>query len=186
MENKPLLPARVEAACLRLLQRIVVVPGLAKRTWRIKRMAFGPSGAHKSCVLRALIRRVFRFCLTNPGMVIGLAGLAVLAAVVVFHFKLPVTCLWRRHFGTPCPGCGMTRALTELLRGHWAAAWQAHPWSYLVMPLLLWGIATPLTRRFWGFPAAGSTAQRPWSMPLLFVVLAAFTAWALWRALGLA
>jgi len=44
--------------------------------------------------------------------------------------------LWRCSFhtvtGLPCPGCGMTRGMTALLRGRVAEAWHWHPFTPLI------------------------------------------------------
>lgn len=39
----------------------------------------------------------------------------------------PVLCPWRSITGTPCPGCGTTRAAASLLRGDLAVSWDHHP-----------------------------------------------------------
>lgn len=53
----------------------------------------------------------------------------------------PVTCAFRVVGGVPCPGCGMTRALTELVRGHLSAGLRYHPLSVLTLVSLAvaWG-----------------------------------------------
>jgi len=40
-------------------------------------------------------------------------------------------------YGVDCPGCGMTRALSHLVRGHGVAALQSHPFSPLVLIYLI-------------------------------------------------
>lgn len=53
--------------------------------------------------------------------------LAVLA-VLTGSTLCPVAALT----GTPCPGCGMTRAVVALARGDLSAAWRWHPLAPLV------------------------------------------------------
>lgn len=43
-------------------------------------------------------------------------------------------CLFSWVFDHGCPGCGLGRAIAFLVRGAWAASWQAHP---LAAPALL-------------------------------------------------
>ncbi len=45
-------------------------------------------------------------------------------------------CLFRILSGLPCPGCGLTRALSSLLHGDWAAAFSYHPFVFAVFPAL--------------------------------------------------
>ena len=49
----------------------------------------------------------------------------------------PVTCAFRVVGGVPCPGCGMTRALTELVRGRLEASLHYHPLSVLTLACLV-------------------------------------------------
>lgn len=35
--------------------------------------------------------------------------------------------------GFPCPGCGMTRAMFAISRGDFAAAWELHPFSFVLI-----------------------------------------------------
>jgi len=44
-------------------------------------------------------------------------------------------CLFRALSGLPCPGCGLTRALSSLVQGHPAAAFDYHPFAFIVLPL---------------------------------------------------
>ena len=44
-------------------------------------------------------------------------------------------CLFRALTGLPCPGCGLTRALSSLIQGHPAAAFSYHPFAFIVLPL---------------------------------------------------
>jgi len=57
----------------------------------------------------------------------GLA-LACAAQVAMTALRLPGwPCPFREALGLPCPGCGLSRALSALLRGEWrqAIAWHA-------------------------------------------------------------
>ena len=63
-----------------------------------------------------------------PVLLAGLWGYARFAGAG------PVTCALRIVGGVPCPGCGMTRALTELVHARLDASWRYHP---LAIPTLI-------------------------------------------------
>jgi len=46
-------------------------------------------------------------------------------------------CLFRALSGLPCPGCGLTRALSSLLDGRAAAAFAYHPFVFILLPLFV-------------------------------------------------
>lgn len=46
-------------------------------------------------------------------------------------------CALRALTGWPCPGCGLSRAITLMLRGRWRESLQLHPFALYVM---LWGV----------------------------------------------
>ena len=62
-------------------------------------------------------------------------GLILLGAILIGANVLGFS-LWRCTFhdvtGMPCPGCGMTRGMTALVRGHWHEAWHWHPFTPLI------------------------------------------------------
>ncbi len=62
----------------------------------------------------------------------GAAGLVVLALWSPPDDPALSLCLTRRALGLPCPGCGLTRALSQLLQGHLARAIALHPLAPLV------------------------------------------------------
>ena len=82
-------------------------------------------------------------------------------------------CFLNSLTGLPCPGCGMTRAVTALLHGNWTLAMTYHPLSpgYLVIGFLL-GLAAIL-------PASGRSrlvlavrsVERVSALPALLVLL---------------
>ena len=70
----------------------------------------------------------------------GVARSAFALAVVVATASLagavtaaPTLCPVALLTGTPCPGCGMTRAVLALARGDLRASWAAHPLASLVV-----------------------------------------------------
>ena len=50
-----------------------------------------------------------------------------------------IGCPIRWLTGIPCAGCGMSRALLSVFKGHFGAAWSYHPLILLMLPLaILW------------------------------------------------
>ena len=49
-------------------------------------------------------------------------------------------CPFRLLTGFTCPGCGTTRALHEILHGHFAAAFMLNPLLLLAIPFLLFAL----------------------------------------------
>ena len=61
-------------------------------------------------------------------LVLGLSGsMLYLHYIVPFLENTGYTCVVYRLFGIYCPGCGGTRAVSALLRGHFLAATWYHP-----------------------------------------------------------
>jgi len=69
---------------------------------------------------------------------------AALAAAGVLFFVNPSEhgifppCLFHRFTGWNCPGCGATRAMYELLHGHWVTAFHDNALFLAALPLLVW------------------------------------------------
>jgi len=49
-------------------------------------------------------------------------------------------CLFRALTGLTCPGCGSTRAMHQILHGHFAAAFMLNPLFLLAIPFLLYAL----------------------------------------------
>jgi len=70
-----------------------------------------------------------------------LGVLVLLVAAIVLFFFDPATygfyppCVFRTIFGAACPGCGSLRAMHQLLRGNFAAAWALNPMLMIAGPL---------------------------------------------------
>ncbi len=86
--------------------------------------------------------------------------LALLVLLFLMHFS-GIGCPFRFFFGIPCAGCGMSRALLELLQGHGAEAVRLHP---LV-------VAMPFAAVLWLFRRHIPEKYRK---PILSVMIAAF------------
>lgn len=86
---------------------------------------------------------------------------------------LGLPCWVQAAFGIPCPGCGMSRAVADLLRLDipGALGWHFMVWS---LPFLLWGLFTDgrifrnvrLNKLLWGVISLGFLVQ--WGIHLLF------------------
>ncbi|MBI2895508.1 MAG: DUF2752 domain-containing protein [Deltaproteobacteria bacterium] len=108
------------------------------------------------------------------GARIALAVVAVGGpAAVALAFAAPLTtgpvlCGFRRMFGIPCPGCGLTRSLVSLVHLDLRAAFTVHPVGpiFLGYLALLWtsawisyartgDLASPISRRIPGWAHLG-------------------------------
>ncbi len=65
------------------------------------------------------------------------APVALVAVPTRWIAAAPTVCLIRRVTGHPCPGCGMTHALSALAHGHLRNAWRYNPRVVIVAPLLV-------------------------------------------------
>jgi hypothetical protein len=45
-------------------------------------------------------------------------------------------CMMQRLTGAPCPGCGMTRSGSNIIRGHFRRAFDFHPLGFIMHPIL--------------------------------------------------
>lgn len=65
-----------------------------------------------------------------------------------FVFKFP--CIFRMLTGYYCPGCGGTRALRALLRGHFLQSVYYHPLVLYLAVLVIWWLARLVRCAFFG------------------------------------
>lgn len=74
----------------------------------------------------------------TPVFITGIFYLTIDRVIMPILFKNGSICLCKGVTGIPCPGCGMTRASTELLHGDFRGAWEMHPLIFYII------IAIPL------------------------------------------
>ncbi len=84
-------------------------------------------------------------------------------------------CGFRLITGAPCPGCGMTRSLTSLLRGDAAAAFAWHPVGPVLAGLALTALALAAVEGSTGRPVLREALRRHgprvagWTVALLAI-----------------
>ena len=94
------------------------------------------SGAWRPTSVRTPAPDCYRL-LFNPFATWGsLAMLFLVSHLPPDGAGVPV-CLFRAMSGLPCPGCGLTRALSSLIQGDPAAAFSYHPFAFILLPLFL-------------------------------------------------
>ena len=65
-----------------------------------------------------------------------LLPLALLAIPTAWLERSPSICVIRRVTGRPCPGCGMTRAVSSVMHGHFRQGYRYNKRVVIVLPLL--------------------------------------------------
>jgi hypothetical protein len=94
-------------------------------------------------------------------------------------------CGFRAFTGLPCPGCGMTRSIASLSKGHWHAGIAYHPFGPLVfIGALLFIIITclPQRSRVRILPWIARSEQRTgWSIAIIIL----FMAYGFWRMVSI-
>src|SRR4051812_36362277 len=96
--------------------------------------------------------------------VIALWSLLVAASTYAFYFEPGKTgffplCPFRLLTGLTCPGCGCTRALHQLLHGHFTAAFMLNPLFLIALPILLFSFV------YYSKHAFQQTRPRPNALP---------------------
>ena len=80
-------------------------------------------------------------------------------------------CLFRFATGYTCPGCGTTRALHQLLHGHFLAAFELNPLFLLAIPFLLYALVRYSVIVMRGGVPRQNTLPASYIYALFFVVL---------------
>jgi len=79
--------------------------------------------------------------LTGAALVLFVAALCELdgtthVRLAFADWTIPGMCTFRRMFGLPCPGCGLTRSFVALAGGDLAAGWRFNPAGPLLFGLV--------------------------------------------------
>jgi hypothetical protein len=98
-------------------------PGLVSALWR-------PAG------VRTPAPDCYRL-LFNPFVTWGSLGMLLLVSHLPPDGAGVPVCFFRALSGLPCPGCGLTRALSSLIQGHPGSAFAYHPFAFIVLPMFL-------------------------------------------------
>ena len=101
----------------------VTFPGLVSALWR-------PAG------VRTPAPDCYRL-LFNPFATWGSLAMVLVVSVLPPAGAGIRVCLFQALSGLPCPGCGLTRALSSLIQGYPGAAFSYHPFAFIVLPLFL-------------------------------------------------
>ena len=62
------------------------------------------------------------------------------------NIDIGIPCLWHNLFGFECPGCGLTRATTNLMKLEFAEAFRMNKLVYIVIPGLIYYIIKDFIR----------------------------------------
>ena len=73
--------------------------------------------------------------LTLPLFVLSLLALGA-SFVLPVHGLGPPACGFHVATGRPCPGCGMTRAVSAISQLEPEIAWHYHPFAFVIWPLM--------------------------------------------------
>jgi hypothetical protein len=84
---------------------------------------------------------------------LAITGAALLHAGLTLAGLPGWTCPIRAYLGIPCPGCGLSRAITALLQGDWQTSLTLHAFAplFLIALILIAGITLlpiPIRHRF--------------------------------------
>jgi hypothetical protein len=97
-------------------------------------------------------------------------AMVALGGVALARGAIP--CVFARLPRAPCPGCGLTRASRELLRGEFVGALHHHPLVWLVLPLVAFEVARQARGYVLGRRANVAASPRARAAVALVAVLA--------------
>jgi hypothetical protein len=98
------------------------------------------------------------------------------------EWGIPEMCALKKYTGAPCPGCGMTRAGANMVRGNFLRSFQFHPFGIIFIPTLFGLTALsllPQTMRL--AMARGVERHIRWFHAIYFTTLVAFLIFGLIR-----
>jgi hypothetical protein len=107
---------------------------------------------------------------------VGIWLLLIAGAIYLFVFEpgrtgfFPV-CLFRLVTGLTCPGCGTTRALHEIMHGHFLEAFMLNPLLLLALPLLLFAFVRYSLMVLRGGLPRKNALPAPYIYALFFIVV---------------
>jgi hypothetical protein len=90
--------------------------------------------------------------LESRTMALTITGAAVLHCGLMWWGLPSWTCPIRSQLGIPCPGCGLSRAISAFVHGDWQASFRLHAFAPLFLIALLViavGLILPLPQRHW-------------------------------------
>jgi len=100
-----------------------------------------------------------------------LAGSAYLFVFEPGKTGLFPVCLFRLVTGYQCPGCGTTRALHQLVHGHFLAAFMLNPLLLIASPFLLWALLRYSVIVLQGGVPRRNALPAPYIYAIFFVVV---------------
>ncbi|HSE16673.1 MAG TPA: DUF2752 domain-containing protein [Pyrinomonadaceae bacterium] len=108
--------------------------------------------------------------------VIAIWSVLLAGAAYLFVFEPGKTglfpiCLFRFATGYTCPGCGSTRAMHQLLHGHFLTAFELNPLFLLAIPFLLFALVRYSVVVMRGGVPRQNALPAPYIYALFFVVL---------------
>ena len=108
--------------------------------------------------------------------VIAIWSLLVAGAAYVFVFEPGKTgffpiCIFRFLTGLQCPGCGTTRALHQILHGHFLTAFTLNPLFFIAIPFLLFAFLRYTVIVLRGGVPRQNALPAPYIYAIFFVVL---------------
>jgi hypothetical protein len=112
--------------------------------------------------------------LSKPVLAAGALGIVAAGSAVLFLFDPSTSafyppCPFHALTGLYCPGCGTTRALHELLRGHPKEAFGLNP---LMLPLLGYSLLSYGVFETRGRPLPGALTSPFWGWSTFWIILA--------------
>ena len=103
---------------------------------------------------------------------------------VSFNFNYPSdvkgheVCLFKMVSGIPCPSCGSTRSITNLLKGNWFQGLYINPLGIIVLLFmltvpfwLLYDVAVGKDGLFRAYKYAEKILRTKWSIPFIFLLI---------------